>query len=323
MRAFRCLTITALLLGGCGGGGSGGSSSPPTAPPTSGPSPTPAPTLAPTPAPVPPPSSPLRTGEIRPATDAVVSATTLQLTVSGKTTSNRSTTSNTPQFALRFDTSSQRYVLANAQYQASFGSPEFTRETSVPDFFPRVEFERRATGGDDFFVIFKAPNATPPVTPRFGAYGAWQHNVNAGTTQVRLDYFTYGSATPVSSMPMAGIVRYRLTGTGNYANDSELFFVQSDSTITVDFAKGTVSGVIGLTGTNFFGASFGGKAAFQVPGSITGNFVDAPISSSIAVQSGRFRMQFLGPNADELSIAYQGLDVTQAFVGAAIGTRLN
>jgi len=300
-----------VLLASCGGGGGGATSGTPT--PTPNPTPTPTPTPNPT------------TGEIRPPADAVVAASRMDLIVNGTTTSNRFALLAPHDFSLTFDPANAQYHLTDPDNSAVFGSAQFTKETSVPDFFPRVEWESHATSTDDYLVIFKAPNATPPVTPRYGAYGAWQHNSNSGGGPfgVRLIYFAYGSPTPSGSMPHTGRVTYRIVGTANYADDSRLFFAQTDTLVTVDFVAGTVSGTVALTGADFFGDNLGGLLGVSLPGTINGNVVDAPLSSTIATLTGQFHLQFLGPNADELELTYEGNDPREAFAGAAIGTRQN
>ena len=312
---LRALLGCSLLLMGCGGGGSGsdGVSVVPGVTPT--PSPAPNPTPSPT-----PPAGPA-TGEVKPTSDAVVSAATLELTRTTVTTSARSVQGDAS-FQLSYSAATRIYTLTDAIRTRAFGPSQFIEETSAPAFPPGVTFARNDGGGREFLLIAKAPNASPPVINRYGAYGAWQHTEDqASATRIRLNYFTYGSPTPVAAMPSSGKVRYRVTGTGNYARDDGLFITTSDTFVDVDFAAGTIFAVPGLTGDDFLTGGFGGLIGFRTRGVISGNTSTGDIESDIATVRGRFKYIFYGPNAEELAIVFSGGDDRASFVSAGVGIR--
>jgi hypothetical protein len=127
-------------------------------------------------------------------------------------------------------------VIGGGQEGDGHGSVD--EDTSVPNLFPHVGY-RFATGGSlDFLLLAKPPNASPAVVTVYSGYGAWQHNED---NRVRLEYFTYGSATPLNAMPRTGKVTCRVPGTGNYAADDALSFAYHDTLVTVDFATGQVT----------------------------------------------------------------------------------
>ena len=310
----RGSAVLALLISACGGGGSSeGVSVVPGTSPTPSPAPTPTPTSTPTPI-----SGPT-TGEIKPTADAIVSAAVMELTRTENTTGARSVQADTA-FQLSYVPASRTYTLSDAVRTQSFGPAQFAEETSAPVIPPAVTFRITTAAGRDFLLIAKAPSANPPVVPRFGAYGAWQHTVDlAGGSKLRLNYFTYGSPTPSGSMPRSGKVRYRIVGTGNYARDDGLFLTQSDTVVDVDFNTGIVAAVATLNGDDFLTGGFGGLIGFRVRGTIAGNVAIGDIDSDIATVSGRFKFIFYGPNAEELALVTSGGDSRASFVTAGVG----
>ena len=309
--------MLALLLTACGGGGDGseGVSVVPGATPTPNPSPSPSPTSSPSPAPGP------STGEIKPTTDAIVGAATLELTRLEKTTSARFVQAD-PTFQLSYASASRTYTLSDPFRTQSFGPAQFVEETNAPAIPPAVTWRSTTADGTNFLLIAKAPNAMPPVVPKFGAYGAWQHTTEqAGGSRIRLNYFTYGSPTPLNAMPHSGTVKYRVVGTGNYARDNGLSLSQSDTVVDVDFSTGIVTALHSLTGNDFLTGGFGGLIGFRIRGTISGNVVLGHIDSDIATVSGRFKFIFYGPNADELALVTSGGDSHESFVTAGVGVR--
>ena len=312
----RYLLCCGMLLTSCGGSGSltavpGGGGSTPTPSPTSTPTPTP---------------SPATTGEIKPTatTQSTASVQFLTVDAGGSTTSSRSVVAAGSVFSIAYDTPTHTYSLHNDQYTKTFGPGQFTQEASLPDYFPRVEYGSSTSSDQDFLIIFKAPNASPALPLSYAAYGAWQHNIAqaSSTTRVRLDYFTYGTPTPAASVPQVGTTVYRWAGTGNYADNSRLFFAQSSGTMTVDWAAHTVTLSILLSGSDFFGGNSGGLIGTTATGTIAGNGMSGPLSFSIATYNGTFKGQFFGPNAEEFGLVFAAAGDPATFNGAIVGTRL-
>lgn len=301
------------LMPACSGGGSNSSVGGGTVV-----TPTPTPTAVVSPTPTPAPS----TGNLKPGTNAESSASVQLLTVNAASnaTSDRAVTAPPSEFGITFNATSQTYTLQNEQRSRQFGPAQFITETGPPDLFPRVEYESRASGEADFLVIFKAPNASPALPFSRAAYGAWQHNMPQGAdTRVRLDYFAYGTPTPVSAMPHSGTATYRFAGTGNYADNNQLFFATTSGTIRVDFAAGTFTTNVSLTGSNFFGSNFGGVVGFTATGLIIGNAVTGTSAFTAATWTGSYKLAFFGPNAEEVALVFTGVGLNGSLNGAAIG----
>lgn len=308
-RRLFLLGFCALALTACGGGGSSTSTSTP-------------------PPPTPPAATLPTTGEQKPDSSSVFYAVSQSLTLQGTaqtlmggTTSDRSVTALLPAFGLTYDASTHTYVVKDEVRSATFGASSFTKEYSVPDYTPRVEYDLSTPGvSADFLVMFKQSNSNPAINTNYAAYGVWQHNqIGATSTAVRLDYFTYGTPTPVSSMPHSGVVTYRYNGTGNFAQDSNLYADSGYSTLTVDFTNGTVTGAYGASGTDFLQGFTGGLFGFRYSGKINGNISEGPISSDIATYTGFFHVTFYGPNAEDIGVVYSGGSSAETFSGAAVG----
>ena len=122
-------------------------------------------------------------------------------------------------------------------------------------------------------------------------------------------------------MPRAGIVKFSLTGSGNYAGATDLYYINHLNEVTVDFGAGTVSGMINGAGTNFFTNGFGGVFNFTFTAAITGNSSSGDTESGPPLSSGQFRLLFVGPNADELIVTYVGQDGRGTYVGSSVGVR--
>jgi hypothetical protein len=299
--------VTATLLTGCGGG-------------TGGTVVTPAPTPTPTPAPTSAPA----TGEIKPGANSEIIATTqlLTLNAAGNATSDRSVLLPNPAIRISYDVAARTYTLTNDLGVRQFGPSQFVRETAVPDYFPRVEFESRTANEANFLLLFKQANATPAIPLSRVGYGAWQQNTpgTSAATRIRLDYFAYGDATPVSAMPTSGTVVYRVSGTGNYAADNELKFAQSYATISVDFGAGVVrTSSILLSGADFITGNSGGLISFTIAGPITGNTSSGSATYTVATWSGIYKLQFFGPNANEIGIIFAGQGLNGTLNGALVG----
>lgn len=128
-------------------------------------------------------------------------------------------------------------------------------------------------------------------------------------------------------MPHAGTATYSMLTSGNYATDTDLWFLTSSNgnTISVDFSTGVVSGSLSLSGQNFYKSVSGGIGSFPVNGTFTGNSIIVSFANGSIGPSGRvpgqFHLVFVGPNATEVIITYVANDGTQAAVGAAVGVR--
>lgn len=333
MQKALLLVGCCIALASCGGEGSG-SGAVAVVPGGGTPTPTPAPSPTPT------PTATLNTGEIKPGPDATFIAATMDLTTTsgatndltgqttGGTTSNRSTALDTAAFTGSYNTTTG-YRLADAANAANFGPSELTSDTTATDTVnPTVLFTRIASPIEDYLALYKVAVTTTSVlgsgtvTPRYGGIAGWQHTVvSAGSRRTRLDYFAFGSATPVGAMPHSGVVKFSLTGFGNYADDADLYFTSHLDTLTVDFGADTISGRITAGGRNFFTNGFGGLYAVTLTGAISGNTVTGATASSIAVASGQFRLLFVGPNADEVIVILVGQDGRGTYVGSSVGVR--
>ena len=332
MRNVAWLLGTCVALASCGGGGSGGGGTV-IVPPV--PSPTPSPTPTPTPTP-----SALNTGEVKPAGDATFIAASMELTttggvsqtngiITGGTTSGRVTALDTPQFSADYNAG---YYLADSINTVMFGLAQLAGDSTWPNGNGIVLFTSILGSVEDYLALYQQTTYTSSVkgsgytTAQYGGTGGWQHTVvNGASRQTRLNYFAYGSATPASAMPRSGVVQFTILGSGNYATDTDLWFLSSGTSnfLTVDFGAGTVSGTVSMQGENFYKNEVGGIGFVPVRGSFSGNsmigtFSDASAGTSGGVP-GQFRLMFVGPRANEVVITFVINDGTQAAVGAAVG----
>lgn len=320
-----------MLLSACGGGGSGSVTGP-----TTGSGPTPSPGTSPSPAPGPGAT----TGELKPTADATFIAAMMELTTApaitseltgqaaGGTTSNRSVLLDPSGFRVSYNAATG-YSIADSFNAVTFGSAQLTSDTTASDpFHPTVLFTRTSGAAADYLALYKFKVTTTSslgsgsVEPRYAGVGGWQHSIiDPGARRTRLNYFAFGPVTTTSAMPRSGVVKFSLMGSGNYANDSELYFASQFDTITVDFGAGTISGSLSASGSNLFTGGFGGIYNVRVDGAIAGNSVTGPTTSSIAVASGQFRLFFVGPNADEIIVTHVGQNGRGHYVSAGVGVR--
>ena len=249
--------------------------------------------------------------------------------ITGGMTSNRVTTFDTPQFSGAYGGG---YHLMDSANTIVFGAPQLSIDTTQPNGNGIVLFTKVAGSIEDYLALYQETTFTSSVkgafytSAQYAGIGGWQHTVVNGTSrQTRLDYFAFGSPTPVNAMPHSGSIRFTILGSGNYATDTDLWFLTSGSSdfITIDFGARTVSGSISLAGQNFFKNQVGGIGHLPVEGSFTGNsmvgsfsFGSLDTSSSVP---GQFHLMFVGPNASELIITYVANDGRQAAVGAVVG----
>jgi hypothetical protein len=204
-------------------------------------------------------------------------------------------------------------------------------ETSAPsDENPRVQWKRSGAGSADTLIIFKQPRFTPEIALQFGAYGAWQQDESlaGGSTRVRLDYFTYGTATPAAAVPPSGVATYRWRGTGIYAEDQGLFATQSSGfatqasgTFSIDFAARTFEVRIDISGTDSFTGSSGGLISFVARGTLTGGTFGGPLEFTLPTYGGTLRGTLYGPNAEAIGVVYSGSGDRVSFNGAFMGVR--
>ena len=318
MRMLRtgALFSCGLLLASCGGGGDGGGTQVVTIPPGTTPTPTPPPP------PPPPPATGRSTGEVKPPADAVVSSAVLEFTRTGSTTSARSFGFDGV-FRLAYSVASRTYTLMDDLRTRLFGPSEFLEENGDDNIPPGVVFRRSTIADLDALVIAKGSAAVLGIVPSHGAYGAWQHtDLNTGGSRFRLTYFTYGSPTPLAAMPRSGRVRYRIPATGNYVENGGLFLTESDIVVDVDFAAGTLFAAPLISGRDAETGVVGGLRGFRTRATISGNTASGSIDSDIAVDQGRFRYTFYGPDARELAFIVSGGNERDAFVTAGVGVRV-
>jgi len=330
---LSAVSAVAITLSACGGGGGSSPAPPVSVTPTPTPTPSAAPTATPTPA-------SLNTGEVKPAPGATFISATMELDTSGGysqtngiitggATSGRTVILDTPQFTGTYDAG---YRLSDAVNTATFGSAQVSLDSTSINGNGIVLFTSASNVAADYLALYQATTYTSSVkgmgytAARYGGAGGWQHTVgNGANAHTRLDYFAYGSATPASAMPKSGVVHFTILRSGNYATDTDLWFLPSGSSeiLTVDFGAGTVAGTISISGENFFKNEVGGVGSFPVNASINGNvaigsFSNAPIGPSANVP-GQFRILFVGPNANELVITFVAMNASRAAVGAGVG----
>lgn len=249
--------------------------------------------------------------------------------ITGGTTSDRSTTFDTPSFSGSYDASTG-YSLSDTVNSATFGRAQLSLDSTATNGNGVVLFTKFGTA-EDYLALYQQTTYSSSVkgagytTARYGGTAGWQHTVVGASRRTRLDYFAYGTPTPAGAMPRSGVVKYSMLGSGNYATNTDLWFLSSQigNYITVDFAAGTVSGKLLLAGQNFYKSVVGGIGFIPLDGSFTGNsmsvaFPFASLGSSGGVP-GRFRLMFVGPNANEVVVTYVAQDGTQSAVGAAVG----
>lgn len=331
MRKPVWLLASCAVLASCGGGGSNA-----TGPVVVTAAPTPTPTTTPTPTP-----GALNTGEVKPTAASLFIAGSMELNttggvaqtngiITGGMTNSRFTTIDPPLFSGSYS-GSTGYRLSDAVNAASFGPAQLSFDTTTRNGNGVVLFTNIAAA-EDYLALYQqttyssSTKTSGYTTAQYGGTAGWQHTVvNGSSRHSRLDYFAYGTPTPVGAMPRSGVVRYSMLGSGNYATDTDLWFLSSvnGNVITVDFAAGTVSGSLGLSGQNFYKSVVGGIGSIPLDGSFTGNAMSASFSFGSLNASGRvpgqFRLLFVGPNANEVIVTYVANDGSQAAVGAAVG----
>ncbi|HEV7289344.1 hypothetical protein [Sphingomonas sp.] len=320
------LVPTLIVLVGCGGekGTSGG-----TVVVNPGPSPTTS-----------PPPVTLNTGEVKPRGDAAYIVAAMELSTTGGvaqtngvitagSTTDRIVTLDPPGFSADYNAG---YRLADGVNSANFGAAQLTADTTRPNGNGVVFFASTSGAAQNYLALYQQSEfissfkGSGYVTARYGGTGGWQHTVvNGATRRTRLKYFGYGSPTPTASMPRTGVVRYSLLGSGNYATDTDLWFLSSTSSVsvTVDFSTGTVTGTMSLGGENFYKNQVGGVGSFPIRGNVAGNMVTNGFAGAgigpVADVSGQFRIMFVGPAAEELVLTYVFGNGTRTGVGAAVG----
>ncbi len=316
--------LFAICLASCGGGGSSN---------TAGGSPSPTPTTTPSPTPS-PSSGGLATGEIKPSSGATYISATMEMTSTGQlsnnlngevnnaSTSERETLLDTPSFTASYSPNTG-YELADELISGNFGPDQLVGESSSEVLFSIIEATR-----ERYLALYKhsvttsSPSGTGTFEPEYAGSAGWQNTVlGSGSLRTRLNYFAYGPATPANDMPRSGVVKFSLLGSGNYASDTDLYFITNNDIVTVDFENGTVTGSVAGIGQNLFSGGGGGVYSFTFTGDIDGNTVTGPTASTIAVASGDFRMIFVGPQAEEFIFTFVGQTGRGTYVGSAVGVR--
>ncbi|WP_168355848.1 hypothetical protein [Sphingomonas gei] len=324
------------MLASCGGGGGSGGGSVVVNP---APTPTPGPIPTPTPTPTPGPGT-LNTGEVKPAADATFIAATMELVttggasqtngvITGGATNSRLTTLDTPQFSGSYNNG---YRLADAINSVQFWPEHLTRDDTSPNGNGTVLFTKITGEIHDYLALYQqttyssSSKGSGYTMARYGGSAGWQHTIVEGSARrSRLNYLAYGTATAPGAMPRSGVVKFSLLGSGNYATDTDLWFLSSGTSnfLTVDFGTGVVSGQLGLGGQNFYKNVVGGIGYIRIEGSLSGNSMTGALAdSSLGAYSGipgQFRLMFVGPSANEVVLTYVVNSGTQAAVGAAVG----
>lgn len=332
--ASLCLPIA---LAGCGGGGS--DNVPVATGPTTGTSPTPSPTPAPTPTPSPTPSGPV-TGAVRPSADAVYQSAMLDLTttggssetngvITGGTTTNRTLTIDNPQFSASYSPR-DGFILKDGVNTASFNTRNLTGDTTTLNGNGAVAYQNKSGSIEDYLVLYQASTYVSSrkgagyTTAQYAGYAAWQHTVlNGSSSQSRLNYFAFGPPTPIGAVPKAGVLQYSILNAGNYATNDSLFFTGpvSGNTLTIDFATGRVTGVIGFGGQNFYKNEVGGVGSIRIDATLTGTSASGDLLGQFTRgnEPGRYRLTLVGPNANELILTVIVGTGDDAFVGSMVG----
>ncbi|WP_448661288.1 hypothetical protein ACG3SL_11620 [Sphingomonas sp. CJ20] len=246
---------------------------------------------------------------------------------SGGTTSNRSVILDTPGFRATYD-ARYGYSLTDSFNAATFGAAQLTSDTTADSFNPTVLFTRPSTAAVDYLALYKFKVTTSSilgsgtVEPRSAGVGGWQHSISdPGARRTRLNYFAFGPITPASAMPRSGVVKFSLTGSGNFATDTSLHFATQHDEVTVDFGTGKVYGTISASGKNLYDGASGGIYYAIFKGVIAGNSVTGPTTSTFPSASGQFRLLFVGPSAEEIIVTHVGENWQGHYVSAAVGFR--
>ena len=329
MRRLMTSAAVCCLLSACGGGdgSNGAGNGAPIISGPGGPTATPTPTPSPSPVATPTPSPTAAVSLVLPATDAVIGSATLDFVLTGNDVANKTsdwvTTQPAPAFALNYNASTSTFLLADDQRSRSFDPSQIFSDSSYRDGLPSRQYGQNTLSNKDFLVVFKGPLANvTQAFPKYGAYGAWQHNEGTSPVRIRLDYFTYGSPTPIAAMPRSGRTTFRVIGSGNHADAGGLFFTQTNNLFTVDWATGKISANVLVTGSDFLRDSTGGVNTFSIDGTISGNGAQGSLYYGSAVdRPGQYMIQFYGPNADEIAIVYTTTNQYGGEIGVAIGTR--
>lgn len=241
--------------------------------------------------------------------------------VTNKTT-DWTTKQPAPSFSLSYNPSSGTFLLADDQRSRAFDPSQIFSDSTYRDGLPSRQYGQNTLSNKDFLVVFKGPLANvAQVIPKYGAYGAWQHNEGTSPVRIRLDYFTYGSPTPAASMPRTGQGTFRVVGSGNHTDAGGLFFTQTNTLFTVDWAAGTITASAVVTGSDFLGNGTGGLNSFRINGKIVGNGAQGALYEPELNRPGQYTIRFYGPNADELAIVYSTAGQYSGGIGVAIGTR--
>lgn len=328
MRRLMTSAAICCLLSSCGGGGDSGSGVPVVSGPVaSAPTPTPSPPSTPTPPPTGTPPLTADVSLILPPPDAVVTSATLDFVLTGNEVANKAsdwvTMQPGPSFSLNYNASTSTFLLADDQRSRSFDPSQIFSDSTYRDGLPSRQYGQNTLNNKDFLIVFKGPLANvTQVTPKYGAYGAWQHNEGTSPVRIRLDYFTYGSPTPIAAMPRSGQTIFRVIGSGNHTDAGGLFFTQTNTLFTVDWATGTITGNVFVTGSDFLRDSSGGVNVFTINGAISANGSQGSLYYGAGIdRPGQFVIRFYGPNADELALVYTTTNQNGGEVGVAIGTR--
>ncbi len=343
MRLLAGLLSLMGLLGSCGANNTNSSGNAVANSPMPAPSPTPLPTPSPMPLPALPPSI-SNTGEVKPDASSTFISANLELditggasqmngVITGGATSGRSTEIDTRNFNANYS-NLVGYTLSDAFNSINFSPIQLTRDTTIRNGNGVVLFTNIVENRQDYLALYQQTAFSSSsegggfTTARYGGTAGWQNTVLVGQARrTRLNYFGYGPATPVAAMPRSGIVTFSVLATGNYATDTDLWFLSSGNgnVISVDFGTQTVSRKIGLRGENFFKSVVGGIGSFPIDGAIIGNSLTGSFSEGSFGTSGRvpgqFKLLFVGPSAEELIITFVVNDGSQALAGAAVAVR--
>jgi hypothetical protein len=293
------MTGLALALAGCGGGGGGGL------------------VITPTPTPTP--------------TQRNTTLTNLQFsesfanrgaTLSGSAAAGTGATSSiqggNSTVTISYDAANQSYTVAANGRQATFLPADRTSSTGAQLTTYEKQTQSGGTTYNNSFGLYRTGQTSGGLNLTYASYGGWQQTNNTGTgIDFRQVYFVYGVPTAASDLPRTGSASYTTIVDGFWADPVGLYSVSGTSSLTANFAAGTVATNISLTGQNI--SPGGGTRAFgTLNGTQTISTSDASFSGALAGAgySGTLNGLFFGPQAAEVGGAFS---VTSAGGGALSG----
>lgn len=232
---------------------------------------------------------------------------------------------------LEFDSSTGKYLLFDTYYDVFY--PGGSSTLAVYDQSQKVgvssAYETREqayytswNNKDDSYeslTLLKPESGNPKIELTYVSYGM-RRIWSPETPYEWRSYFYYGLLTPESAIPTAGIAKMSGIADGTFFEAGVPYRLAGTSALTADFAAGTVSAALDLTGsTNIVNAAPFGNVQFAGVGSIGSNGYRqffGSLTSSAPNYSGHFEGNFFGPAANEYGFEFV---ISHAEPGASRG----